>query len=209
MKNVCYRFSAWFGYGGLRRDEEYDATELGHFVMFSKMLRKANQGQVKSILHFTLRSSNTVLRYVAEAKPESLRLILNALPQFASMKDRYGNTVLDYTAKYGRPESLRFILSYPESQRFHVACGEGNTVLYSAARSTDLESVTVLLDSIPESQRLQAVSTRDPQGRTVLHHAARSHKSFETMKILLALYPGRERVEAVRRQDRGFCDSKR
>ncbi len=189
LELACRRFVGWLRDGWCTRDVAHYATEFGYFVMFSKMLSTATDwGEVYAILYYALRTNNTVLRNVAGAKPESLRLILNAFPesqhwQFVSMKDRHGNTVLDYTARYGRPESIQFILSiYPESERLTALCKrdeKGRTALHYVADSLP-DSVRCILTQLTESHRLQVVSMQDrlPQFENMADKMTRLFRPF-------------------------------
>ncbi len=105
--------------------------------------------------------------------------------------------------KQGRKENV-CVLAKSQMTVLHFAAGSDHLMSISQVTGVKPESyasMKTLLDMLPESEHLRIVSMQDEQKKTALHYAARS-KNPESIKLLLALYPGgSERLQAVKSPD--------
>ncbi len=154
-----------------------------------------------TVLHQAAVSGNAeLLTYLLHLFPESQRL------KVVSVRDADGENVLHWAVDPREVASVKAILhSLPISQRLEVVNSQTDrtqsTALMRAASSGAFDLVHTILDFLPESHRLSAVSLRDKNDATVLHWAAQ-FKEIETIKAILALYPESQHFQVMRMQDR-------
>ncbi len=62
--------------------------------------------------------------------------------------------------------------------------------------------IKVILESVPESQRLQAVDSQDVNGDTILHIVVSDEGKLDFIQVILEAIPESLRLQAVNTQDR-------
>jgi hypothetical protein len=147
--------------------------------------------------HKYMDTPNTVL-HLAHNNPQSLKTILELLPEnqrfnAITLEKEIGQgrsiTVL-YNA-YANPDSLKAILeSFPIEKRLNLiektADENGDSILHYAALYP--QSLEVILNLLPEHQRLEAILLPNKCGDTVLHWVFndRDESLTKSLKLLLA-----------------------
>ncbi len=139
--------------------------------------------------------------------------MLRRIPQveqklrLVSERDKFGMTLLHHAAESGNVESIKVILALDPNPEYwlrsivHVKDTLGGNALHCAAQSGNARAMDLILALYPSpEQRLQAVSTMNVMGETVLCRAARSG-NIECVDTVLALYPESERLQALRLQE--------
>jgi hypothetical protein len=123
--------------------------------------------------------------------------IVKAYPHF-HMK---GKSILFWTLETEAPIFLKEALcSYPKEERLNAlkTLSEGLTILHHAVSNP--MSIQIILDLLPENQRLEAmIKVADRNGETVLHHAVNYPKS---LKLMLAFFPQDLKLNAVTAVDK-------
>ncbi len=142
-----------------------------------------------------------MLHLAAALNPESLKIILEALPENERLEAVKTKNECDVTTLHcavRSPESLKMILAlYPKRKERLAALilndKYGNTVLHTAA--PNFNCLMAILELLPKNERLKALKVKDKNGKTVLHHIAGNPKS---LKIVLGVYPPNKRLAAVK-----------
>ncbi len=141
-----------------------------------------------------------MLRQIPQVE-QKLRLV--------SERDKFGMTLLHRAAESGNVESIKVILALDPNPEYwlrsivHVKDTLGGNALHCVAQSGNARAIDLILALYPSpEQRLQAVSTMNVMGETVLCRAARSG-NIECVDTVLALYPESERLQALCLQEMG------
>ncbi|KAJ6824598.1 ankyrin repeat-containing protein-like [Iris pallida] len=100
------------------------------------------------------------------------------------LRDKYGLTPVHAAALKGRTDVLReLVTACPDSVR--VATGRGETALHLAVRSSSLEAVEFLVETVGAATAAELLNAKDDKGNTALHLAV-ARKQLQTMKFMLS-----------------------
>lgn len=165
------------------------------------LLQCLSEGQCQAVFKELDKSANTILhRTNAETLEEIVPFLAqDLLLELIKLPNDRGDTVLHAYAN--QPHSLKFLLGFFPRELLLDAItrtnNAGNTVLHSACNTSQrAESFRVIMERLPDNQKLHSVMPANNAGYTALNYFADNH---ELLAEILSFYPEDKRLAAVQK----------